>query len=84
MSELRFKIMPRYIDGIDQAPATARKTETAYIQHEEYAKSEGVLYVVGAEEEAEDTLLNDPAVTAVVDKIALAEELAAAVLEGME
>lgn len=84
MSDLRFKIMPRYIDGVDQAPETARKTGTTYIQHEQYAEGkDGVLYVVGVETTEEDALLSDPTVTAVVDKLALADELIAAALEDL-
>lgn len=79
---LGFKIMPRWVNGEDRAPDTARKTDTAYIAHDEYADAYGIPYVVGADESAEDALLTDPAVLEVVDKIALAEELEQAILEG--
>lgn len=81
MSGLRFKILPRYIDGVDQAPETARKTDKVYIQHEEYAEGDGITYVDGAEESQEDMLLNDEKVIVVADKLALAEELLQAALE---
>lgn len=82
MSELQFKIMPRFIDGVDQAPETARKTEKVYIQHEIYAIGiDGIPYVVGVDETEEDVLLNDPCVVTVADKLQLAEELIQAAIE---
>lgn len=78
--ETRFKILPRFIDGVDQAPETARKTNKVYLVHEEYATGDGIPYVTGDEASA-DTLLTDPTVEAVADKLALAEELLAAALE---
>jgi hypothetical protein len=81
MSELRFKIMPRYINGVDKAPETARKTDKVYIQHEQYIEGDGIVYVTGAEEQ--DILLNDPSVLAVVDKLTLADEIVSAAVEGI-
>jgi hypothetical protein len=78
---LRFIIGPRFINGKDVSPMYARVGPMSYLIHDDGITQGGVILVEG-EEGQEDALLNDPAILAAVDKIALAEELTAALLEG--
>lgn len=81
MTSLKFKIMPRFINGVDMAPESARKSDKAFIQHEQYAvTSDGILYVTNEDESGIDALLNDVNTVAVVEKLAYADELEAAIL----
>ena len=74
---MRFYIFPRYIDGVDKAQPTERKTDKVYIRHAELSSETGI----PMETEDVDTLLTNPQVEEIADKLAFAEELIQAALE---
>ena len=74
---MKFYIFPRYIDGVDKAQPTERKTEKVYIRHAELSSETGI----PMETEEVDTLLTNPDVEEIADKLAFAEELIQAALE---
>ena len=76
----RFYIFPRYIDGVDMAQPTERKTEKVYIRHAELSSETGIPYET---ESDVDTLLTNPQVEEIADKLAFAEELIQAALEDL-
>jgi len=77
---MRYFVFPRFINGEDKAPLTARKTDKVYIQHKELlTDTEGGIPL--ETEETEDTLLSDSTVENIADALALAEELINAALE---
>ena len=77
---MKFYIFPRYIDGVDKAQPTERKTEKVYIRHAELSTETGIPYET---ESTEDTLLTNPQVEEIADKLAFAEELISAALEDL-
>ena len=76
---MKFYILPRYIDGVDMAQAGERKTEKVYIRHAELSSETGI----PMETEDVDTLLTNPQVEEIADKLAFAEELIQAALEDL-
>ena len=76
---MKFYIFPRYIDGVDMAQPTERKTEKVYIRHAELSSETGI----PMETEDVDTLLTNPQVEEIADKLAFAEELISAALEDL-
>ena len=77
---MRYFVFPRYINGEDKAPATARKTDKVYLMHKELiSNTEGGIPL---ETNANvDTLLSDATVEEIADTMALAEELIQAALQ---
>lgn len=79
---MRFKILPRYVDGIDMAPVDALKNEKVYLIHQELTTQVDGMTLVQDEEPVAD-ILDDPSVIAVADKLTLADEIVRAALEDM-
>ena len=75
----QYKYFNFAVDDVDKAQPTERKTDKVFIRHAELSSETGI----PLETEEADTLLTNPQVEEIADKLAFAEELIAAAMEDL-